>query len=87
MAVSNSTPVLICKNCLTDSVNVEVITIIAVVVAVLSSVIVLLSIAVNVVRLISLTILVPPGNPRVSHQSNESNKNIDEVVDKTTARE
>ena len=43
-------------------------------------VIVLFSIAVDVVRLISLTILVPPGNPSVSHQPSESNRNIDQTV-------
>ena len=51
------------------------------------SVIVLFSIAVNVVRFISLTILVPPSNPSVSHQTNECNQDINKIVDKTTAGE
>ena len=51
------------------------------------SVIVFLSITVDVVRFISLTILVPPGNTTISKQTNENNKDIDEVVDKTTAGE
>ena len=54
---------------------------------ILCSVIVLFSVAVDVVRLISLTILVPPGNPSVSHQPSERNKDIDQIVDKTSARE
>ena len=54
---------------------------------IMCSVIILLSIAVDVVRFISLTILVPPGNTTVSKQTNENNKDIDEIVDKTTAGE
>ena len=77
---------------LVDSVNVEIVVIVAVVIAVaeaiiFSSVIVLFSIAVDVVRFISLTILVPPGYPGISHQSSESNEDVDKVVDKTTAGE
>ena len=54
---------------------------------ILISVIVLFSIAVYVVRFISLTILVPPSNPSVSHQTSESNQDIGKIVDKTTAGE
>ena len=54
---------------------------------VLTFIIVLLSIAVNVVRFIFLTILVPPSNPSVSHQTNESNQDIDKIVHRTTAGE
>ena len=35
--------------------------------------------------LIPLMILVPPGNPSVSHQTNDSNNNIDKIVHKITA--
>ena len=87
-------PILHCTSTheLVNSVDIEIIIVVGVVIAVveviiLSSVIVLFSIAVNVVRLISLTILVPPGNPSVSHQPSESNKDVDQVVDKTTAGE
>ena len=52
---------------------------------VLTFIVVLLSITVNVVMFISLTILVPPSNPSVSHQTNESNQDIDKIVHKTTA--
>ena len=75
---------------LIDSVYIEVISIIAVVVTTLItviSVVVLFSIAVSVVRLISLSILVSPGNIAVSHQPSQGNDNIDEVVDKTTTWE
>ena len=56
-------------------------------VLIMCSVIVLFSITVDVVRFISLTILVPPGNTNVSKQTNESNQYIDKIVDKTTAGE
>ena len=54
---------------------------------IMCSVIVLFSIAVNVVRFISLTILIPPRNTTVSKQTNESNQDIDKIVHKTTAGE
>ena len=76
---------------LVNCMDIKVIIVIAVVISVFklvcTSVIVLLSIAIDVIRFISLTILVPPGNTNVSKQTNESNSNIDKVVDKTTARE
>ena len=71
--------------------NIKVIIVIAVVISAFklvgTSVIILLSIAVDVVRFISLTILVPPGNTTESKQTNESNSDIDKIVDKTTAGE
>ena len=51
------------------------------------SVIVVFSIVVDIVRFISLTILVPPGNTSVSRQSTQSNNDVDEVVDKATTGE
>ena len=53
------------------------------------SIVVLFSIAVDIVRFISLTIPVSPGNPRlsVSHQTNDCNNNIDKIVHKTTTGE
>ena len=69
--------------------NIEVV-IVAVIIVILMaffmiSVVVLFSIAVDVIRFISLTILVSPGNPGVSHQTNDSNNDIDKIVHKTTA--
>ena len=52
----------------------------------LTFVVVFFSIAVDVVWFISLTILVPPGNPTVSHQTDDNNNDIDKIVHKTTAR-
>ena len=40
---------------------------------------------VDVIGFISLTMLVPPGNTTVNKQTNDSNCDIDEIVDKTTA--
>ena len=69
-----------------DNVNVEVITAIAIAILcafklICTSVVVLIlfSIAVDVVRFISLTILIPPGHPSVSHQTNDSNNDIDKI--------
>ena len=53
----------------------------------MSSVAVVFSIEMDVVRFISLTILVPLGNTGVSHQSTESYKDIGKVINITTTGE
>ena len=77
-----------CVPFLVDSVNIKVIIIIIIIVGfILIISIVLFSIAIDVVRFISLSILVLPSNTCVSHYPNKGYDGIDKIVDKTTAGE
>ena len=70
---------------LVDGLNIKVIIVIVVIVGfILSISVVLFSIAIDVIRFISLSILISLCNNNKSSNTNEGHHYIDEIVDKTT---